>query len=568
MQQDDTRRLADLNSEGDAAILRKFRVLLAHNDKLAAMAGTAPDDDPGYEAMCDAQSQMEKDIAVTPASGYIGMAIKAYLLRQLEGAPPNDNYNGIRHPGRVEDAPGIDGKFRVAIILDALRVLPALDALRLHGSAAFNAAMPAIEDEFRTSLMRSTSIPSLGMTFAQAARRFAQALEEFEQVPENSPENTERRQALSDEWSRIHKAVAEAILATPGDCCAALAVVLNPCIGIPASDAHELSIRIARNVRDFLSAMPAGMVAAEQPLETSIVEPLGMTFRQAADRVREIMDWNDASWERDESNEGKEEQQRRANDEERHRIVKAIFEAPAKTIGDVLVKLERLACPIFEAGAFETDPEDINAIAVDLRRIGAASPISWQSQHPDAELIDTTGQWFAMVDGFNGMEGDPTPEQMAEADRLHSGIVALPACTAAGVLAKAAALTSRMVGCVAGLEEGDQLYPLLRSMATTEEAEPVAQLARRLVGHLQEIDRDSLHAETAITALRTDPPQRSDFAAAIGAFKGAAPAGLCMPDSPTGAMLEAGASVGGINPDQARAIYVAMADAYRLEAVA
>ena len=56
------------------------------------------------------------------------------------------------------------------------------------------------------------------------------------------------------------------------------------------------------------------------------------------------------------------------------------------------------------------------------------------------------------------------------------------------------------------------------------------------------------------------------FGAAVAAFQGAAHAGLCIPDVPTDAMVQAGAEVAGIDPEQARAMFAAMVAAYRREA--
>lgn len=64
-----------------------------------------------------------------------------------------------------------------------------------------------------------------------------------------------------------------------------------------------------------------------------------------------------------------------------------------------------------------------------------------------------------------------------------------------------------------------------------------------------------------------DSGQQPDgFVDAISAFQGEAKKALCLPTVPTGNMLEAGAAAAGIDIEQARAIYSAMADANKKEA--
>lgn len=114
--------------------------------------------------------------------------------------------------------------------------------------------------------------------------------------------------------------------------------------------------------------------AAINATHTSVIPSLAMTFRQAADRVQELLNWNGDSAERDPSDDGPEEVQRDANCCEWIRIEAAMREAPAATLGDVLAKLERLACPILGAGAFEITPEDINPIIDDIYRMVFVTP--------------------------------------------------------------------------------------------------------------------------------------------------------------------------------------------------
>ena len=142
--------------------------------------------------------------------------------------------------------------------------------------------------------------------------------------------------------------------------------------------AYGALTRIARDDldRQHLANQLRSMLARteDQVRPSGIIPDLGMTFRQAADRVRELLDLNAASAQRDEDEDGEEGPQRRRNDAERHRLEKAIIGTPAASIRDVLVKLERLTDPEVGARYFEVEPETLHAIQEDLDRLAVALP--------------------------------------------------------------------------------------------------------------------------------------------------------------------------------------------------
>lgn len=86
-------------------------------------------------------------------------------------------------------------------------------------------------------------------------------------------------------------------------------------------------------------------------------------------------------------------------------------------------------------------------------------------------------------------------------------------------------------------------------------------------GHSMPLYRNSLERYLAEVDTAMNEGQQPDaFSDTISAFQGEAEKVLSLPTAPTMNMLEAGAAAAGIDIEQARAIYAAMADAYKKEA--
>jgi hypothetical protein len=112
------------------------------------------------------------------------------------------------------------------------------------------------------------------------------------------------------------------------------------------------------------AAVPA--VPAPSP-ETSIIPSLGMTFRQAADRVKWLLDQSTASAERDDNEDGPEGKRRLAMVHEWVRINDAIFATPAACLGDLAVKVERLVCPELGIIVFVPEEDRVEAMRRDVQ---------------------------------------------------------------------------------------------------------------------------------------------------------------------------------------------------------
>ncbi|HYH17898.1 MAG TPA: hypothetical protein VD995_04710 [Azospirillum sp.] len=153
-----------------------------------------------------------------------------------------------------------------------------------------------------------------------------------------------------------------------------------------------------------LAAYGAAGLSAEQ---TSTIPVLGMTFRQAADRVRDQLEWVERSASQDPDDAGPEKEQRAATADERRRLNEAIMTTPAQTLGDVLVKLERLACPYTGAGVFEIAESDITAITDDLRRIADRGALPVAAPVVDS-FADTIAAFEAEQSGMLSVPFVPT----------------------------------------------------------------------------------------------------------------------------------------------------------------
>ncbi|WP_434617457.1 hypothetical protein [Azospirillum sp. B2RO_4] len=106
-------------------------------------------------------------------------------------------------------------------------------------------------------------------------------------------------------------------------------------------------------------------------LATTVIPALGLTFREAADRARDLLTRAAASHERDEDDEGPAAAERLGWQGEANRLHDAILAAAPVTVADLSVKLERLTCPIFGVGVF-VHPNHLQNLAEDVRRMVAA----------------------------------------------------------------------------------------------------------------------------------------------------------------------------------------------------
>ncbi|WP_431855296.1 hypothetical protein [Azospirillum sp.] len=439
---------------------------------------------------------------------------------------------------------------------------------------------------------------------------------------------------------------------------------------------------------DLTPVDPATSTAPSPQHATSTIPVLGMTFQEAADRVRELLDWNDASADRDENEDSEEGRQRAANSAEWGRIIDTMLTTPAVTFGDVLAKMERITCPILGAGAFEITANELNVVAADIARLAAGTLIT--DTTADSEVLAALRKWIEASKRCDELRSTPDDDPEFEAAvAAHSdaarALASTPAQSALGLAVKIyllwqiehgeAPAGSASISLPPPAEDDEaedaalhrglaldalRMFPALQILAggdTTvalaalsiapaqDGASPDAELLNlwetykqqfRFIDTLPEGDtperdaayeasyatEDRIEATPARTAagiavklrllfrgfhesqeadaaviegadmpaeLLTDcrermlwklvgevdhiaaAPQTSTqfdtFADTVAAFEAEAPKPLCMPQVPTARMVEA-ATATGVSAEQARAIYTAMADAYRKERAA
>lgn len=202
---------------------------------------------------------------------------------------------------------------------------------------------------------------------------------------------------------------------------------------------------------------------------TSRIPALGLTFREAADRARDLLARAEASHERDEDDEGPAAAERIVQQGEADRLHDAILAAPPVTVADLSVKLERLTCPIFGVGAF-VHPNHLQNLAEDVRRMIAAVPdyhgmptttipeigitFAEAAEREEGELSAMLCRWLELRDIVS-----PTKRQMAEHDRLSNRISGYQPRTSADALALLVfVLTCYMGDSIIELEDDGSCY--------------------------------------------------------------------------------------------------------------
>ncbi|KAA0582679.1 hypothetical protein [Azospirillum sp. Sh1] len=221
--------------------------------------------------------------------------------------------------------------------------------------------------DLRAMLLGSTSLPHLGMTIAEASRKTADLLAEHDG---SGPLTDEQADAFAAQWSALENAVIAAVPSTILDA----ASILDRIFPDDATHIPQRDIPAVRRVAAFLHQVVETARSAS-PDETSIIHSIGMTFREAADRVREMVERaNSSPRGEDDGVEDKAELERReaardADCEEWSRIEKAIMSTPAQTVGDLFAKVERFACPSLGIRQMEYLEAEIIMLEDDVKRL-------------------------------------------------------------------------------------------------------------------------------------------------------------------------------------------------------
>lgn len=313
----------------------------------------------------------------------------------------------------------------------------------------------------------------------------------------------------------------------------------------------------------------------------SVIPELGMTFADASTRAAKLIAEQNALAGRGDSvaNAHRDRLEVEWTD-----LLGAILGTEPVTMADGVAILDRLLCP-FTGLSSGTDFE---TQALQRVRDLFAKHVGQQDDTARGHVLDQLRRWLELENA------EPNEQAAEESFALARKIAAYDGAPALGMAAKAILLWvehedahdatkpgafRRPPAVAAAISEHDALifglvHDALRAVpelaglidgaqgaqpqdTSTAFIDAIDSLADRALPHDIDAMTTAFEAEATGDAV--------PFGVAVEAFEGAAEQALCMPTAPTLAMLEAGAAVGGIDLEQARAIYAAMAVAFAKE---
>ena len=167
---------------------------------------------------------------------------------------------------------------------------------------------------------------------------------------------------------------------------------------------EAVDLALAEGLHAYLSELRATVQATEG--NSTIIPSLGMTFRQAADRVQEMLNRCDARKGIDDPEDAEAlaavEAERDRECREWIRLHDAVLITPARTVGDLFAKLKRITCPFIGATKFEMSDDEYGILADDVRRLGGAAMLSVRPETParhESTLISSIGMTFTQAAG-------------------------------------------------------------------------------------------------------------------------------------------------------------------------
>ncbi len=413
---------------------------------------------------------------------------------------------------------------------------------------------------FRASLLATTTIPELGMTFREAADQTRTLLETFAAIPE---EDKAAQEARGKTWERLH----DAILATPaetlGDLFAKVERMGCGYIGMGFFDLEQAEKEgLARDVQRLL---PQIIAAASADAE------IFAAFERWKQSVTELV--------------------RRPSDIDDDTFTGMCTEVDAvalKVIAPAPVTMDGLAAQIYtmlhleHSGTMEDpagiafdppyDPDNPHTLAIHtiVNRVKLLGTARVAGPVPSAELRKAWDELVALDaevttlpgEALDNGEYDAIAERSRDAARR---VLTAPAHTV-GDLEILAKLALRSLIFYFGVDEAQvRAWLTDGSLPGDNERDSLAALWRLAKG-LRNLTRAAPRANLAGA---NDQRQNADaFADTIAAFEAEAPTTLALPLEPTGRMVDAGASAAGITPAQFQTAYAAAVEALKLERAA
>ncbi|WP_455172675.1 hypothetical protein [Azospirillum largimobile] len=413
---------------------------------------------------------------------------------------------------------------------------------------------------FRASLLVTTTIPALGMTFREAADQTRMLLEAFAAIPE---EDETARDAHAKAWERLH----HAILATPaqtfGDLFAKVERMGCGYIGMRVFDLEaEEEEGLARDVQRLL---PQIIAAASADAE------IFAAFDRWKQSVTELV-------------------RRPANidDDAFAGLCKEVDAVALKVVSPAPVTMEGLAAQIYtmlhleHSGTMEDptdialvppfDPDDAHTLAIHtiVNRVKLLGKARVAGPAPSADLRKAWDELVALdaqvetlpAEALENGGYDAIVERSRDAARR---VLTAPAHTV-GDLEILAKLALRSLIFYFGVDEAQ-----VRAWFT--DGDLPGDNERDSLAALWRVAKGLRNLTSAVPDARAraanDQHQDADaFADTVAAFEAEAPATLALPLEPTGRMVAAGASAAGITPAQFQTAYAAAVEALKLERAA
>ncbi|AIB13994.1 hypothetical protein ABAZ39_18865 (plasmid) [Azospirillum argentinense] len=391
----------------------------------------------------------------------------------------------------------------------------------------------------------STIVPMLGIPFRDAAARIAALVKEQDALPD-TPEADARSDEITEQWEVLGRAVLGSIPRTPADSVAVIDTALCPAIGPNMDRATKDLFQRVRGV--LVQAALEAVQREEGPASkatggnaSTMIPGIGLTFTDAAARAATLIE---AQNNLQGSEHPDAEAERALLSGEWGKLIFAILSTEPSTLADAVAVLDRLACPHTGIGGTDIEVEALTRLRDLLTRL-----VEQQEDSADR------GQFIADVRRWLALEEDSTPEGAAASATLARQIATYQGEPTVAMAAKALLLwAGHSEGFDAAL--GKLRRPPAVAVATNEENALLFGLVH-----------DALRAVPELGSVMAEPTNETEsFSAGVAAFDGAAEKALCMPTAPTLAMLEAGATAGGIDLEQARTIYAAMVVAFAKEA--
>ncbi|MGA1858828.1 hypothetical protein VH569_22795 [Azospirillum sp. 11R-A] len=162
-------------------------------------------------------------------------------------------------------------------------------------------------------------------------------------------------------------------------------------------------------------------------LATTTIPALGMTFREAADQTRALLDAYSAIPEEDEDAQKKQVR-------EWGRLEEAILSAPAQTFGDLFAKVERLMCPDLGIRALEQDDDEMRLLEEDVERL---RPQIIAAASADAEIFAAFKHWADLVRDCCAAKADEDVRRLSDqADEAALNVMSYEPATREGLAAQ------------------------------------------------------------------------------------------------------------------------------------